>query len=388
LALAVSVVLVGCSDDGGSSGGGDSVKVMVIGALESSTLSVPQIADGVQAAAKAVNADGGIAGKQVEVLTCNTREDENEAVGCARKAVEEGVIAVVGSSTTKSGAVLPVLEKAGIASIPAYPISPEDFTSDNSYPISGGSLVEFPGAAQLLLGEANAKKIGVVALDNASGEKAANAIDTTVKAEGGSVGTVSRIPAAGGGDTAPQLQAAAGGGAGGVVIVLSQGPTSSILQEADQSGLSIPLAGSDGQLTDAAIPKLGGAAEGFYTVGSAPPAQSDHPAAVQYREEMAADGKADKEDGMSILSWTTLHVLAEVSKDLEDVNAETVTEALNTVSGLDYLWLTDYSTTQGSTIEGMNRLFNTRVYMAQVREGKKTLLQPDSVPVNLGGETQ
>jgi hypothetical protein len=103
---------------------------------------------------------------------------------------------------------------------------------------------------------------------------------------------------------------------------------------------------------------------------------------------MAADGKADKEDGMSILSWTTLHVLAEVSKDLEDVNAETVTEALNTVSGLDYLWLTDYSTTQGSTIEGMNRLFNTRVYMAQVREGKKTLLQPDSVPVNLGGETQ
>jgi ABC-type branched-subunit amino acid transport system substrate-binding protein len=379
------VVLAGCgggdsdSDSGAGSESG-SLKVMVIGGFESETLSVPQLVDGAEAAAKAINADGGINGKDLEVLTCNTREDENQAAKCARDAVSEGVFAAVGASTTKSAATLPVLEQAGIAAIPAFPITTEDFNSPVTFPISGGSL-EYGGAAALLEQEKGIKNIGFVVRDAASA-------DTGIAFAKGAVGgdvkftKEARIPAAGAGDVAPQIAAAANG-TDAIITVTNQPQLGSVLRQIAQDGSKVLVASNDAGLPEELISELGDAAEGFLAAGSAPPILSDNPAAVQFQEEMKANGSAEKADALSFLSWTATHLAAQVAGDLDEVDNKSFLDAMNGLDGLDYLWLQDF-TTKPIDLEGYTRLFNRKVYFSEVKDGVKTLLKPEPVEIAVG----
>ncbi|WP_189339241.1 ABC transporter substrate-binding protein [Williamsia muralis] len=59
-----------------------------------------------------INEHGGIGGRPLEVITCDEADDANKAAACARKAVDEGVVATVGSYTLNGESVVPVLEQA------------------------------------------------------------------------------------------------------------------------------------------------------------------------------------------------------------------------------------------------------------------------------------
>jgi ABC-type branched-subunit amino acid transport system substrate-binding protein len=382
LALAV-VTLTACGgsddDSSASASGDDPIKVMVIGGFESESMNQPQMVDGAEAAAKAINAKGGIAGRDLEVLNCNTREDENQAATCARDAVSEGVVAVVGSSTTKSNAVLPVLEQAGIASIPSFPITTEDYNSAVSFPISGGNL-EYGGAATLVTEELGLKKLGFVIRDAVSAEGGLKIATTSLEASGGTAGKVARLSATGATDVAPQIESASQG-ADAIELIVSQAQTSLVLRQTEQSGLDIPIVSIGAGLPDAEIASLGEAAEGYLAAGSSPPVQSDDPSAVQFREEMKANGSEDVVDDNSMLSWTTVHLLAEVAGGLDEITADSVLEAMGSLDNFDFLWLKGYTTTKDAGLEGYSRLFNQRVYFSEIQDGVKTLLRPDPVPV-------
>ena len=49
---------------------------------------------------KQVNANGGINGKQIEILTEDEQGDATQAVNCFTKMVDEGITALVGDVTT------------------------------------------------------------------------------------------------------------------------------------------------------------------------------------------------------------------------------------------------------------------------------------------------
>jgi branched-chain amino acid transport system substrate-binding protein len=55
---------------------------------------------GVRLIAEQYNADGGILGKQIEVVTCDDEATAQKAAICARRLVNEGVLAVIGSYTS------------------------------------------------------------------------------------------------------------------------------------------------------------------------------------------------------------------------------------------------------------------------------------------------
>lgn len=71
-----------------------------------------------------VNANGGIKGRKLRVITCNEKNTATGAADCARKAITEKAVAVVGSYSQHGRAFMAPLEAEGIPFIGGYGVSP------------------------------------------------------------------------------------------------------------------------------------------------------------------------------------------------------------------------------------------------------------------------
>jgi len=99
----------------GTAPSGDPVKTMTITDINSPGAVYPNIHYSADAAAEFINANGGINGRPLENINCDSQGTADGAANCARKAVSEGVTAVVGSFNFSPDAMVEVLEPAGIA---------------------------------------------------------------------------------------------------------------------------------------------------------------------------------------------------------------------------------------------------------------------------------
>src|SRR5690554_3364485 len=110
LTLVAALALVGITAIPASAGRkptGEPIKVMVIHE-KSAGVANPEIPEGAQAAARAMNKKGGIGGRPVRVLVCDTENDPNKATECGRRAVDEGVVALIGVLTPHSAGFMPL----------------------------------------------------------------------------------------------------------------------------------------------------------------------------------------------------------------------------------------------------------------------------------------
>jgi ABC-type branched-subunit amino acid transport system substrate-binding protein len=103
-----------------------------------------------RAYARWINASGGLKGRKLKVLTCNEHNDTVSAAKCARRAVKEDAVAVVGSYSQHSDAFFPYLEGAGIPYIGGYGVTNAEFTSPLSYPVNGGQPTLLAGLGKEL----------------------------------------------------------------------------------------------------------------------------------------------------------------------------------------------------------------------------------------------
>ena len=142
---------------------GEPVKVMVI-YEKSAGVASPEIPDGAKAAAKAMNKQDGIGGRPVKVLVCDTNNDPNIAAECGRTAVEEGVVALIGTLTPHADSFMSLMEENKIPSIGNVLASIADFTSPASFPISGG-LPATAGDLPRFLADDGAEKISIARID-------------------------------------------------------------------------------------------------------------------------------------------------------------------------------------------------------------------------------
>ena len=86
---------------GSAAASGDTIKIGVMGPLTGNVSVYGQaVVNGAALYLKQVNADGGINGKQIEILTEDEQGDATQAVNCFTKMVDEGITALVGDVTT------------------------------------------------------------------------------------------------------------------------------------------------------------------------------------------------------------------------------------------------------------------------------------------------
>ena len=109
LVAVLAAVAAAVQANAGSGATSPPLKLMVIAPVQTPIQNYPDAFAGAQAAADAINKKGGIKGRRIQILTCNTQSNANVAVACAREAVSEGVAAVVGHISTLSTLEIPIL---------------------------------------------------------------------------------------------------------------------------------------------------------------------------------------------------------------------------------------------------------------------------------------
>jgi ABC-type branched-subunit amino acid transport system substrate-binding protein len=134
----------------------------------------PGIFSAVQAAAATINDSGGINGHPIKVFTCNTQGTSNGELGCARQAISNQVVAMVGANidnaTEQFNQVMTAAQVADIANTGAdlyaysgsiaYPVTFIDGTFD---PCVSGLLASSSGhpKSAVLVADANAQALAL-----------------------------------------------------------------------------------------------------------------------------------------------------------------------------------------------------------------------------------
>lgn len=179
VAAALLLALTGCGvDDPGSepfamttlppvpAPPGAVLTVMMWAPLSGSS-SYPDLRVVADAFVRTVNSNGGVNGRALSVLTCDTRGDSRTAEACAREAVRSKVSAVVGRFAAPGERTLPILAAAGIADIGPNRPADDEFSNPISFPILGGIAVEVTGAAHAAASQ-NCQRVTMLVQDTLS----------------------------------------------------------------------------------------------------------------------------------------------------------------------------------------------------------------------------
>lgn len=399
LALVGVLVLVAaaCDDNDGDAGGsadpgqgdggdadqgdevadvsGEPIKVMVIGELEGNRGYVA----GAEARATAINSSGGIDGRPIDVLTCDSANDPNAAGECARNAVSEDVVAIVAQTTGQGDAIFPVLEENGICSVGNSGFGAADISHPNSFPFVSGAPGVVGGMATLLADALDIENIHMAYTDIETGAQAIDLGDAMLATRGLSTSGSTPVPLASG-DLSPQV-AAATSDSGGVALSIVTEQIIAFLQAAQQANVEVPLAVAGFSFADQQVEQLGEAAEGVYVTTTYLPVSANAEGHQQMLAELEAAGETDvPTDDATINSWLSVYVLGEILPDLDTIDSASICEAMGQIEGLDMLGLSPpLTTTEELDFPGMNRIFNPTVVYNQVQDGEIVPLTGDFV---------
>lgn len=169
LALVAASLLTGCGALPGATGGSrEPITVMTWAPEETKATNMPGMPAMAEAYARWANAQGGINGHELRVITCNENNTPIGAAACARKAVKEEAVAVVGSYSQHGRSFMAVLEAANIPYIGGYGLSDEEFTSYLSYPVNGGQVALLAGNGMQLA--SSCERVSLVRPDTIAGD--------------------------------------------------------------------------------------------------------------------------------------------------------------------------------------------------------------------------
>jgi ABC-type branched-subunit amino acid transport system substrate-binding protein len=338
-----------------------------------------------QAYARWVNAQGGLGGRKLNVLTCNDHNDSVAAAKCARRAVKEDAVAVLGSYSQYADSFFPVLEGARIPYIGGYGLTNTEFTSPLSYPVNGGQPALLAG-----LGSALADSCGPVTLvrpDTIAGDQLSALLDSGLVSGGHERAHDQRAAedATSYDDQSERALAREGTGQGkpGCVVPVLGDRTGTFMDSFRRASEDHPdvrnatVLGSVDQTTINASGGASGPYEGAYVTGWYPSVGDPAWDALKklIKEQAFGDNNVDAADAGVQTTWIAYTVFREVVESLGDgeVSADTVRRALDDglevgTGGLtpDLRWT--FADKLASV--GFPRLVNADVTLQVVREGR------------------
>lgn len=345
---------------------GEPVELMVLGVIDPPEKDKTHIADGARAAALAINRAGGIQGRPVEIVVCDTKGDPNGEPDCARQAVERQVLAVVGANADGAD-YTPILEEAGIPTVAPLGKNNAELQSEISFPLIAG--LPGVGAMASLLLDMGAERVAVVLPDFEGVEFLQSFLDLAAASRGAELAGMVRVPF-NSVDMAPYVEALPDG-VDGVAVLLSETDNTRFFQAARQAGLTADMATVTAALPAEALAALGDDGEGLYVVSMFAPPTLDTPGVARFNEEVALLGHDINKNDESINAWAGVHLVAEVAETLSELTSQELLEALRTatfeIEGL--IAPIDFSTPVDD-FPGLTRIFNDTAIYLVVRGGE------------------
>ena len=353
---------------------GDPIKVMVSAPVDTQLPPYPNIPGAAEVYEQYINAKGGVAGRPLDVITCDNKGEPNEGANCARQAVEEGVVAVVGSFTFDASRIIPVLEEANIAWFGACcPLVAQEFTSPISFVL--GSLLPGMGAGiGWKMAQDGCENPVNVVLDIPAGDVAYPALVNAYEVGGGDPNAWRQVKiAAVAQDYSAQVAEATEGSdciAGGI----ADSNWAAWLPAMAAAGADQRLYGLQGNLNSKIAEQFPELTEGAIISGSYPNIEGsmwdDYRAALE--EYDAPDLDWNSLAGLG--TWAALTAFTEIAGGMSgEIDNNTFIEAANTTSELDtgnMIGVLDLTTPYTGFGGDFPRIFNRTVYFDTVKDGK------------------
>jgi branched-chain amino acid transport system substrate-binding protein len=357
------------SSSSAASGSASPYKIMVMGPASSGagvqTPPQPEVIVGAQAAARAINAAGGVDGHPIQLETCDSQGTKNGGVICATKAVQDKVLAVVGALDFY-GDYINILKSAGIPNVGPLPIQNE-LTDPNSYPIEGGASV-VPAAVVTYVAKQGDNSLAYVG--NSSVYTSAIPLITkpvVARHTGFGMHLIS-IPATAV-DVAPYVTEAL---RSKYVDLATFSPTATLSFVKDYlaaGGQARSIITSASTLTPALIKSLGAAADGIKITSLFVPATDPAPAARQFSKDMhAVDPRAPK-DEVAENSYLAVRLFAAAVKGQDVKSGKDVAASLAKLTNVSLGLTPPVSFDKPVAGSPAPRVFNDGVVIAQVTKG-------------------
>ena len=350
---------------------GEPIKVMTVTTLNAAGPTYENIANTANLYADYINARGGIAGRPLEVTVCDEQFDPAVATTCARQAVDEEMVSIVGSFTYFAESIVPVIAESSITWFGACcPITPSELTSPYSFNI-GNQPMYAVGAVQRAVDD-GCENINAVIIDGA--QIFIEPMENAMANLGKSFGDVIILPPTAQDYSAEVAQATTD--ADCVITIVSETPFITWNTAWTQSGTEAQQYGPQGNLNEISAAGNEESTDGNIIVGMYP----DISTAPwdEYRAALEESGLID--DGLDYNSlggmgtWAAYVGFTQIAETIEgDITAESFYEAANTTTELDLNGMVpvlDFTQEWTDGLPGYNRLFNRSVILSQLEDGK------------------
>jgi ABC-type branched-subunit amino acid transport system substrate-binding protein len=355
----------------GEAPSGEPIKVMTVTTLNAAGPTYQNIANTANLYADYINARGGIAGRPLEVTVCDEQFDPAVATTCARQAVEEGMVSVVGSFTFFAESIVPVIAESSITWFGACcPITPSELTNPYSFNI-GNQPMYAVGAVKRAVDD-GCENINAVIIDGA--QIFVPPMENAMKALGKTFGDVVILPPTAQDYSAEVAQATTD--ADCVIGVISETPYITWNTAWAQSGTEARQYGPQGNLNQVSAAGNEEATDGDVIAGMYPDISTEP--WDEYRLALEEGGLDTTEHDYNSLggmgTWAAFVGFTQIAETIEgDITAESFYEAANTTSSLDLNGMVpvlDFTKEWTDGLEGYNRLFNRSVVFSELDNGK------------------
>jgi ABC-type branched-subunit amino acid transport system substrate-binding protein len=309
------------------------ITLMTITAVGSPIESFPEIQPDVQAAVNAINKAGGVNGVKVQDIFCNTEANVDQALSCAREAVQDKVVAVVGENDNYDTQTTPILAAAGIPDVGVWSSGATvDYTSNDSFPLTAGGWASY-SATIFGMHDLGLKRFAIASIDLPIGLTQAAVAEAAGKSLGMKFEGIVKIPAEGVSDYSPYAEQLKELGAQGVLAILGQAQYQGIVNADASIGYS-PQLGS--------CVTCGESSPGLL-MGSPFPAATDpsNPGIAEFLKERNASGlpalkQSDYNTYSGLNAWLAVHAVADVAATIKkgQVTAQTLTNSLRLTKNL------------------------------------------------------
>jgi ABC-type branched-subunit amino acid transport system substrate-binding protein len=363
---------------------GDPIKLMTVTTLNANGPTYENIAITADIAADFINSNGGINGRPLEVIVCDEQFDAAIAATCAREAVEQGVVSVVGSFTYFAEAIVPVIAESDITWFGACcPISPSELTSKHSFPIGNQPMYAVGEVKKAV--EDGCESINAVIAEGADAIFR-GPMENAMAAYGRTFGDVIITPTIAQDYSAEVAQATTD--ADCMVVVMSETPFLTWNTALQQSGSTIAQYGNQGNLNAISAKGAEEVTDGNIISGMYPDIASepwaDYRAAL---EKNAIDQEANDFNSLGGMgTWAAYMGFAQIAAGIEgEVTAASFFEAASNTTALDLdgmVPVLDFTQEWTDGLPGYTRLFNRSVVYSQLDNGKVIPLDDNFVDVS------
>jgi branched-chain amino acid transport system substrate-binding protein len=351
---------------------GDPIKLMTVTTLNANGPTYENIAITAELAAEYINDQGGINGRPVEVIVCDEQFDPAIAATCARDAVAEGVVSVVGSFTYFAESIVPVIAESDITWFGACcPISPSELTSPHSFNIGNQPMYAVGEVKRAV--EDGCEAINAVIVEGADAIFR-GPMENAMTAYGKEFGDVIITPTIAQDYSAEVARATTD--ADCMVVVMSETPFLTWNTALQQSGSDIKQYGNQGNLNAISAKGAEQVTDGNIISGMYPDISTEP--WDEYRmmlEKNNVDQVANDFNSLGGMgTWAAYMGFYQIASGIEgDLTASSFFEAASNTSSLDLggmVPVLDFTTEWTDGLAGYARLFNRSVVYSQLSNGQ------------------